>query len=82
MNKFVRQPPDWHGDWQRNPTLLRAKIKLCNTIDSILPKSWHKPEHNRLVSFIAKRTAGYYEAGNNRLQELTKFDLKSFGYAI
>lgn len=82
LNKFIRQPPDWHGDWSRNPVLLRAKIKLCNTVDSILPSSWHNPEHNRLTSFIEKRTAGYYKPSNNRLQELTKFDLKSYGYEM
>jgi hypothetical protein len=82
LNKLIRQPPDWHGDWSRNPALLRAKIKFCDTVDAILPRSWHKPEHNRLVSFIEKRTAGYYKASNRRLQELTKFDLASCGYEM
>jgi hypothetical protein len=80
LNKFVRQSPDWHGDWHRNPLLLRGKIKLFNTVDAILPRSWHKPEHNRLANFIEKRTDGYYKESNRRLRELTRFDLKSYGY--
>jgi hypothetical protein len=82
FNKIARQPPDWNGDWHRNPILVRAKFKLCETVDAILPKSWHKPEHNRLVSFIEKRTADYYKASNQRLQNVTKFDLASYGYEV
>ena len=75
LNKVIRQPPDWHGDWSRNPVLLRARSKLCNTVDSILPSSWHKPRTQPPASFIEKRTAGYYKESNSRLQDLTKFDL-------
>jgi hypothetical protein len=82
LNKVIRQPPDWHGDWKRNPLLLRAKIKFCETVDSILPRAWHKPEHNRLVAFIKKRTDGYYKASNSRLQSLAGFDLASYGYEM
>jgi hypothetical protein len=82
LNKFVRQPPDWHGQWNRNPLLLRAKLKLCETVDAILPRSWHKPEQDRLNRFVEKRTAGYYQASNNRLQQLTKFDLAAHGYEM
>jgi hypothetical protein len=82
LNKVIRQPPDWNGDWSRNPVLFRAKIKVCQTIDAILPRSWHRPEHARLTDFIEKRTTGYYRASNARLQNLTKYDLASYGYEI
>lgn len=82
LNKVIRRPPDWYGQWNRTPLLVRAKIKLCDTVDAILPLSWHKPEDDRLNRVIEKRTAGYYKASNGRLQALTKFDLASYGYEM
>jgi hypothetical protein len=82
LNKFLRQAPDWNGDWHKIPRAVRAKIKVCNIFDSLVPRSWHRNEDNRLKALIAQRVGGYYRESNARLQKLTKFDLKSFGYDL
>jgi hypothetical protein len=80
LNKVLREPPDWNGDWHKIPRLVRAKIKLCNIFDSLVPSSWHRAQDARLRAFIDRRVGAYYRASNTRLQKLSNFDLASLGY--
>ena len=82
LNKVAPQPPDWNGEWLKFPIRVRAKIKLCETLDRFIPKHWHRSEEDRLTAFINSRTAGYFGPGNQRLQKLCSFDLASLGYEI
>jgi hypothetical protein len=82
LNRFVRRPPLWQGDWKRLPLLWRGVWRLCNVLDRTLPRRWQQAAENRLKRIIAERTGDYYKESNRRLSQLIDADLGALGYDV
>jgi hypothetical protein len=80
INKFIRKSPHWQGQWNALPLSYRAAYRLCNIVDRIAPKSWHRAVDKKLKGQIEERVAGHYRQSNRELSDVLGINLKELGY--
>jgi Sulfotransferase domain len=81
-NHFVKRPPDWNGDWSRVPFVDKARERLIDFVDPLIPKPVHDKCDQKLREFITERVSGYYVESNNLLNDMCGGVLNDLGYEL
>lgn len=82
LNRFIKAPPLWGGDYDALPLAYRAKQRTIRMLEKSIPKSWHQREDRRIRSFIENLVGDTYKESNRELSELSGYDLGALGYDV
>lgn len=81
INKFCRKRPQAAG-WDQWPLYYRGVYKLCDAVDRVIPRRWHRAFEEPLKKKIADRVKGYYGPSNRELSAVMGINLKDLGYEV